>query len=196
MTNNHNIKYLFEPRSIAIVGASANKGKIGYAVVSNILTSKYPGRIYPINPHGGEILGLPIYKTINDVPNDVDLVCITIPAKMVFDAVKNCADKGFKYAAIITSGFSEIGNLEEEHKIAEYATARGMRIVGPNMFGIYSSMAPVNATFGPADIAEGNVAVITQSGALGIALIGKTKAENIGLSTIVSVAMSRSEVLA
>jgi acetyl coenzyme A synthetase (ADP forming)-like protein len=187
MTNNHNIKYLFEPRSIAIVGASAHKGKIGYAVISNIITSNYQGKVYPINPQGGEVLGLPMYKTINDLPNDIDLVCIAIPAKLVFDAVKNCADKGFKFAAIISSGFSEIGNLEEENNIVQYATARGLRIVGPNMFGIYSSMAPVNATFGPADIAKGNVAVITQSGALGIALIGKTKAENIGLSTIVSV---------
>lgn len=181
------IKYLFEPRSIAILGASRNNKKLGYKVVENIVTSGYKGKIYPINPSGGEVLGHPIYKDIADVEDEIDVATIVIPAAYTFEAVKSCAHKGVKHAIIISSGFSEIGNVEEEKKIAAYAAQYGMRILGPNVIGVYSSMAPINATFGPSDISAGSVAIITQSGALGVAMIGKTKVENIGLSAIVSV---------
>jgi acetyl coenzyme A synthetase (ADP forming)-like protein len=183
----NDIKYLFEPGSVAVLGASKNNQKLGYKVVQNIVSSGFKGRVYPINPSGGEVLGYPIYKDIADVEEDIDIACIVIPAAHTFEAVKSCADKGVKYSVIITSGFSEVGNVEEEKKIARYAAEHGMRLLGPNVIGIYSSMAPINATFGPSDITSGNVAIITQSGALGIAMIGKTKVENIGLSTIVSV---------
>lgn len=181
------IKYLFEPRSIAILGASRNNQKLGYKVVENIATSGYGGKVYPINPGGGEVLGYPIYKEIDDVKEEIDVAVIVIPAAGTFEAVKSCAHKRVKYAIIITSGFSEIGNVEEEKKIAGYAAQYGMRILGPNVIGVYSSMAPINATFGPSDITPGSVAIITQSGALGVAMIGKTEVENIGLSAIVSV---------
>jgi acetate---CoA ligase (ADP-forming) len=181
------IKYLFEPRSVAVVGASAKSGKLGNSVVRNLIYSKYKGKIFPINPSGGEILELQAYKDVADVPGEIDLAVIVVPASAAFEAVKGCADKGVKFAAIITSGFSEIGNVEEEKQMVGYARAHGMRIVGPNMMGIYSSAAAMNATFGPAEITQGNVSIITQSGALGIAMIGKTKLENIGLSSIISV---------
>ncbi|MBN1376653.1 MAG: acetate--CoA ligase family protein [Dehalococcoidia bacterium] len=182
-----NIKYLFEPRSVAVLGASSKAGKLGNTIVSNLIFSKYKGKIYPVNPSGGEILGLAAYTDVSEVPGEIDLAVIVIPANAAYDAVKACADKGVKFAAIITSGFAEIGNIEEEHRIVNYALDHGTRVIGPNMMGIYSSAARMNATFGPGDIASGNVAIITQSGALGIAMIGKTKVENIGLSAIVSV---------
>jgi acetyltransferase len=181
------MKYLFEPRSVAIIGASHHKNKIGYRITENIVHSKYPGKIYPVNPKGGKVLGLPVYRSLDEIDDQIDLVCIAIPAKCTFDAVKDCARKRTKFLVIITSGFSEIGNIEEERKIATYAHEHGMRILGPNIFGIYSSMAPINATFGPKEVEAGNVAIITQSGALGIAMFGKTKTENIGLSATVSV---------
>ena len=181
------IKYLFEPRSVAVVGASSNAGKLGHTVVSNLVSSGYHGKIYPVNPAGGEILGIPVYRDISSISGEIDLAVIVIPAAAVFDAVKGCADKGARFTAIISSGFSEIGHAEEEKRIINYARQHDMRVLGPNIIGIYSSAAPMNATFGPGGIPAGNVAIVTQSGALGVAMIGKAKVENIGLSAIVSV---------
>jgi acetate---CoA ligase (ADP-forming) len=181
------IKYLFEPRAIAVIGGSAEKGKIGYKIVENILGSGYKGKVYPINPKGGKVLGLKIYETLEQVPGEIDVGVIVIPAKFVFETVRACAAKGVKFLPIITSGFSEVGNIEEEHQMVAFAREHGMRILGPNIFGIYSAKAAMNATFGPKDILPGNVAILTQSGALGIAMIGKSAYEGIGLSSIVSI---------
>lgn len=182
------IKYLFEPRNVAIIGASTNPRKIGYKIIENILYSAYKGNIFPVNPQGGTIQGLKVYKTIIDIPDDnIDLVTICIPAKYVLSTVKEAAKKKVKFLSIITSGFAEIGNLVEERELVEFANSNGMRILGPNIFGIYSAAASLNATFGSKGVTKGKVAIVTQSGALGIALIGKTEVEGIGLSAIVSV---------
>ena len=181
------IKYLFEPRSIAVLGASRDRSKIGYAVFNNVRSGGYQGRIYPINPVGGDIEGTPVCRNILDIGEEVDLACITIPAKFVPDAVRQCAARGVKHCVIITSGFSEIGNFEEEKRIVSDARAGGMRILGPNVFGIYSSQACLNATFVSGDIPKGHLAMITQSGALGLTLVGQASVENIGLSALVSV---------
>jgi acetate---CoA ligase (ADP-forming) len=199
MSKKPDIKYLFEPRSVAVIGASHEPAKIGFKVLENIIKGGFKGRIYPINPKGGEIMGLKVYKSINEVPGEIDIADICIPAKYVFDSVKECADAGVKFAPIITSGFSEIGNIEEEKKIVRYAKSRGMRVLGPNIFGVYSSVCSLNATFGPDRILPGGVAIITQSGALGLSMIGKTAVESMGLSAIVSVGnkadVSESELL-
>jgi len=187
VNNKPNIKYLFEPRSVAIIGASQNKNKIGYQIIENIKYSQYPGKVFPINPKGGKIFDFQIYKSLQEIDDQIDLACIVIPAKFVFDTVKECALKKVKFLVIITSGFSEIGNTKEERKIVNYAQKYGMRILGPNIFGIYSSLAPINASFGPRKVTPGNVALVTQSGAIGVAMFGKTKSENIGLSTVISV---------
>jgi Acyl-CoA synthetase (NDP forming) len=155
--------------------------------VQNIIAGGYKGNIYPVNPKGGKLFGLKVYSSIENVDGNVDIAIITVPAKSVFESIKCCANKGVKFAVIISSGFSEIGNTSEEKKIVSYARNHGMRILGPNIFGLYSSPVLLNATFGPKDIKPGNVSVISQSGAIGIAMIGKTKAENFGLSVIVSV---------
>ena len=187
MHNNPEIKYLFEPRGVAIVGASRDENKIGHKFVRNISASGYKGGVYPINPEGGEILGYKVYKSVKDVDGIIDIACIIIPAKLVFNSIKECAEKGVKFAVIIAAGFSEVGNTAEEKKIVAYAREHGMRILGPNIFGIYSAASALNATFGPENVRPGNVAVITQSGAIGIGMMGKTVTENIGLSSIVSV---------
>ncbi|NLE94755.1 MAG: CoA-binding protein, partial [Dehalococcoidia bacterium] len=185
--NESSMKYLFEPRGVAIIGASQTPGKIGYKVVENIVVGGYKGRIYPINPRGGEILGLPVYKKMEDIEGPVDVAMVVVPAEIAYNAIEECAKKEVKFAIIITSGFSEVGNVAEERKIARFAREHGVRIVGPNVFGIYSAASSLNATFGPADVKSGNVAIITQSGAIGIAMIGKTKVEGIGLSAMISV---------
>jgi acetyltransferase len=181
------LKFLFEPRSIAVIGASQDPGKIGYKVLENIIQGDYHGQVYPVNPRGGELLGRPVAKNLGDIQDPVDLACIAIPAPSVFTAVRQCAQQGVKLAFVITSGFSEIGNNDEENKIASYAREHGIRILGPNIFGVYSAAASLNATFGTRDVIPGNVAIITQSGALGAAMIGRTSVQNIGLSAMVSV---------
>lgn len=181
------MKYLFEPGSIAVIGASHDKGKIGYKIVENIFSGGYRGHVYPVNPVGGKILGAHVFESLEFIEDTVDVACIIVPARQVFDAIRSCGQKGVKFSMIISSGFSEVGNIEEEKKIVSCARAHGMRVLGPNMFGIYSAAASLNATFGPKDINPGEVAIITQSGALGLSMIGKTAVENIGLSTIVSV---------
>ncbi|MCK4600474.1 acetate--CoA ligase family protein [Candidatus Bipolaricaulota bacterium] len=187
MEKKTNIEYLFKPRSVAVIGASQNKAKIGYRIVENIVSHGYQGAIYPVNPKGGNVLGNKIYPELSQIPGEVDLAVIAIPARFVFDAVKDCAEKGVKHLVIITSGFSEVGNTKEENKIVQFAREHGMRVLGPNIFGIYSSAVSLDATFGPGGILPGHVAIVTQSGALGIAMIGKTTAELLGLSALVSV---------
>jgi len=187
MKTKTDIEYLFEPRAVAVIGASQDKAKIGYRIVENIVQSGYEGDLYPVNPKGGNTLGKMVYPDLSQIEGDVDLAVISIPARFVFDAVKSCANKGVKHLVIITSGFSEVGNTEEEKRIVRYARAHGMRVLGPNVFGIYSSAVSLDATFGTGGILPGHVAIVTQSGALGIAMIGKTAAESLGLSALVSV---------
>ena len=185
--NEPDIKYLLDPRSIAVIGASQDQKKIGYKILNNILSGGYPGRVFPVNPRGGEILGLRGYRDVHEIEGEIDVASIVVPAPLVFDAVKRCGEKGVKFVSIISSGFSEVGNREEENRIVACAREHGMRVLGPNIFGVFSAPSSLNATFGPQNIRPGNIAIITQSGALGIAMIGKTKVENMGLSAIVSV---------
>jgi acetyltransferase len=182
-----NMNLLFEPRSVAVIGASAKPGKIGFSVVRNIKQGGFKGKIYPINPQGGEILGNKVYASVSEIGEEIDVASIIVPAKLAFDAVKECADKGVKHVQIITSGFSEIGEVELEHRIVNYAKSKGTRILGPNIFGVFSASSNFNSTFSATDIVRGHVAILTQSGALGIAMIGKTAVANIGLSAIVSI---------
>lgn len=187
ITAKSDIHYLFEPRSIAIIGASSVPTKIGYKILQNIVDVGYQGKIYPVNPKGGTILGYPVYPSVEAIDGEIDVAVLAIPARWVYDTVVACGKKKVKHLSIISSGFSEVGNVEEEQKIVTYAREHGMRILGPNIFGHYSAKVSLNATFGPRDIHPGNVAIITQSGALGIAMIGKTAVQNIGLSAIISV---------
>ena len=134
------LKYLFNPRHVAVVGASHKEGKIGHTVLKNIVESGYKGKIYPINPKGGEILGIKVHESVSSIDGEIDLALIVVPASIAVSAVEECAKKGVKFAVVITSGFSEIGNIEAEKEMVEKARANGMRILGPNVFGIYLSL--------------------------------------------------------
>ena len=134
---NEKIKYLFEPSSVAIIGASQDENKIGYKIVRNITNGGFKGKIFPVNPRGGELLGNKIYTRIEDIESQIDIASIVVPADRVLDAVKSCVKKNVKHAMIITSGFSETGNTELEMNIVKTAHDGGMRILGPNIFGIY-----------------------------------------------------------
>jgi acetyltransferase len=182
----NDIKYLFEPRAFAVIGASNDTSKLGHSITRNLINGGYAGKIYPVNPNGGDILGIKVYKNIKDIDGEIDSATLVIPAGLCAGAVRECAGKGVKYLQIITSGFSESGNHREEAEIVEIAKSAGMRLLGPNIFGVYSAASSMNSTFSATDILKGNVAILTQSGALGIAMIGRTAVDNIGLSAIVS----------
>ena len=184
--SSQDIKRLFEPESVAVIGASGTPGKIGFSVVRNIKESGYTGKVYPINPKADTILDYKAYESITKVDGPIDLTVICVPAKMTLDSVKEAVDKGTKYISIITSGFGEIGDYETENAIVDYAKKGGARVLGPNIFGVFSAHGKCNSTFSASKILPGNVAILTQSGALGIAMIGKTAANNLGLSVMVS----------
>ncbi len=185
--SSNGLKYLFYPRSVAIIGASRSPGKIGHEILRNIIGFGYDGKIFPVNPHADEILGYKAYPSIVDVPDEVDLAVISVPARIVPKVLEDCGRKGVKVVVIISSGFSEVGNVEAERKVVEIARKYGMRILGPNVFGVLYTPSKLNATFGPMKVRKGNIAFISQSGALGIALMGWTFLERIGLSAVVSV---------
>ncbi|MBN1664735.1 MAG: acetate--CoA ligase family protein [Deltaproteobacteria bacterium] len=186
MVKRPSIRHLFEPQSVAVIGASGDPKKLGYSIVRNIREGGYKGDVYPVNPRGEDILGLKTCRRVEDLPGAVDLATIVIPARDVVAAVRSCAAIGVKHAQIITSGFSETGNAEAEREMVRIARASGMRILGPNIFGLYSSTASLNATFSATGVNAGPVAILTQSGALGIAMIGRAAVDNMGLSSIVS----------
>ncbi|MPW39999.1 acetyl CoA synthetase [Thermococcus sp. 101 C5] len=187
------LEALFKPKSVAVIGASGTPGKIGYAIMKNLIDYGYEGKIYAVNVKGGEIeisgRKFPVYKSILDVPDEVDMAVIVVPAKFVPQVVEECGKKGVKVLPIISSGFGELGEegKKVEQQLVETAHKYGMRILGPNIFGVVYTPAKLNATFGPTDVMPGKLALISQSGALGIALMGWTILEKVGLSAVVSV---------
>jgi acetyl coenzyme A synthetase (ADP forming)-like protein len=185
--NNDIMTGLFKPKSIAVVGASATPGKIGYTVLKNLIDSKYRGVIYPINPSGGEILGIKAYASVLDVPEAIDAAAITVPAKLVPQVVEECGKKGIKGLIIITSGFSEVGNHALEDQIVETAKSYGSRILGPNIVGILSNGDHMNASFAPFLPMAGKSTLISQSGALLIALDAASYTRKVGFDKLVSI---------
>jgi acetyl-CoA synthetase (ADP-forming) len=180
------LEKLFCPRSIAVIGASKNPKKIGYELVSNILSGGYEGRLYPVNPEGADVVGLKSFTSVKLVPGEVDLAVIAVPAVYVDDVLEECGQKGIKAAVVISSGFREVGNIEQEQKILDVAKKHGIRMLGPNVFGIFYAPSRLNATFGLSRVFPGSIAFITQSGALGIAMMGWTNLYRIGVSAVVS----------
>jgi len=177
---------LFCPKSVAIVGASKNPKKIGYELVSNILAGGYEGKLFPVNPEGADVMGLKSFTSVKLIPGDVDLAVIAVPAVYVADVIEDCGQKGIKSLIVISSGFKEVGNTELEDKILSIVRKYGMRMLGPNVFGLYYAPSRMNATFGLSRVFPGNIAFITQSGALGIAMMGWTNLYHIGVSAVIS----------
>ncbi|MEM4856239.1 MAG: CoA-binding protein, partial [Sulfolobales archaeon] len=181
------VSALFNPKSIAVVGASRTPGKIGYEIMANIIGYGYSGKLYPVNPVADEILGLKCYPKVSSIPGGVDMVVVSVPSKSVLEVVEDAGNAGAKVAVIISSGFKEVGNVALEEEVVRKARSYGMRVLGPNIFGVVYTPARLNASFGPRNVVPGGIAFITQSGALGIALMGMTIVERIGVSSIVSV---------
>jgi acetyl coenzyme A synthetase (ADP forming)-like protein len=178
---------LLRPKSIAVIGASTQPGKIGYTVLKNLIESGYKGRIYPINPTAKEILGLRAYPSILDVPDGVEAAAVVVPAKIVPEVVDECGRKGVKGLIVITSGFSETGNRDLENQIVEIAHSYGVRILGPNIVGTMSNSDNMNASFAPFLPLPGKASLVSQSGALLIAIDAATYTRRVGFDKMISI---------
>lgn len=178
---------MLRPKSVAVVGASATPGKIGYTVIDNLLKGGYKGKIYPINPTCSEILGLKAYPEIEQVPGDIDSAIITVPAKVMAEVTEECGRKGVKGLIVITSGFSESGRKDLEDQMLEIAARYGMRILGPNIVGSLSNSDKFNGSFAPGLPLPGKASLVTQSGALLIALDMATYTRKVGFDKLISI---------
>ncbi|MGD0159313.1 MAG: CoA-binding protein [Candidatus Bathyarchaeia archaeon] len=160
---------IFNPKSIAIIGASAESKKLGNRILSNLINRKFPGKLFPINPHIREIMSFRAYSRVAEVPDKIDLAVIVVPALAVLQAMKECVEKEIKGAVVITSGFAETGakGRELQEKMAEIAEKGGLRFVGPNCEGIFNASANLDLTFAPKSPKKGGISFISQSGAIG-----------------------------
>lgn len=187
MGNINNLDAIFKPGSVALVGASATAGKLGYDVLYNLINAGFSGPIYPINPKIDQILGLTVYKSVKDIPTPPDLAVILIPAKAVSGAIQQCGEAGIKAAVVITGGFAEAG--EEGGKLQEEltSTARkyGVRVVGPNCQGVNNPHHNLCASW-PLLTQKGRMAFISQSGTVGAALMDWASEDKLGVSVFVS----------
>ncbi|WIX76365.1 acetate--CoA ligase family protein [Amycolatopsis carbonis] len=178
---------IMKPAAIAVIGASAEAGKIGNSVMKNLVNGGYAGEIYPINPKASEILDRKAYASISDVPGDVDVAVFAIPAKFVPAALEEVGKKGAAGAILIPSGFGETGNIELQDEVVAIARKHGVRILGPNIYGYYYTPENLSATFcTPYDV-KGGVALSSQSGGIGMAILGFSRSAGMGVSSIVGV---------
>jgi acetyl coenzyme A synthetase (ADP forming)-like protein len=176
---------MMRPKAVAVIGASAEDGKIGNSVMKNLINGGYAGEIYPINPKADEILGRKAYKNIGDVPGDVDVAVFTVPAKFVPQALREVGEKNIPAAVLIPSGFAETGNHELQDEIVKIAREGGVRLLGPNIYGYYYTPQDLCATFcTPYDV-KGGVALTSQSGGIGMAILGFSRTSKMGVSAIV-----------
>jgi acetyl coenzyme A synthetase (ADP forming)-like protein len=178
---------IMKPRAIAVIGASNEDGKIGNSVMKNLTNGGYQGEIYPINPKADEVLGIKAYKSIGDVDADVDVAVFAVPAKFVSGALEEAGKKGVAGGILIPSGFAETGNQDLQDEVVAIARKSGVRLLGPNIYGYYYTPENLCATFcTPYDV-KGSVALSSQSGGIGMAILGFSRTTNMGVSAIVGV---------
>jgi acetyl coenzyme A synthetase (ADP forming)-like protein len=191
MTKAEQLKAIWTPRSVAVIGASAKPQSLGRAVFANLLFAGYSGCVYPVNTKARSVLGVRAYSRVTDVPDDIDLAVVLVPAGFVPQVLKDAGKKGVKGAIVISAGFREIGGegIELERQLEEIAQTYGMAIVGPNCFGAINTDPDVslNATFARNFPYRGKIAFISQSGAVGVGALEYAAAEKIGFSKFVSI---------
>jgi len=176
---------IMQPASVAVIGASDSAGKIGNSVMKNLIDGGYAGEIYPINPKSDEILGKKAFQSVKDIPGDVDVAIFAVPAKFCVQALEEVGKKGIAGAIMIPSGFAETGETELQAELVAVARKYNVRIMGPNIYGFYYTPASLCATFcTPYDV-RGRVALSSQSGGVGMSIIGFSRSTKMGVSAIV-----------
>jgi len=184
-----NMKALFEPESIAVIGAAREEGKLGNIILRNLISSEFEGSLYPVNPKADEILGMKCYHSVSEVPDTVDLIVVVVPNRFVPAVVEEAGEKGVKAAIIISAGFKEIGleGAELERKVGDLAKKYDMRVLGPNCLGLINRHHNMNATFTRNYPIEGRIAVTSQSGAICTSILDWASRTNVGFSKFISV---------
>ena len=176
---------IMKPDAVAVIGASPEDGKIGNSVMKNLINGGYQGAIYPIHPKVPEVLGRKAYKSVKDIEGPIDVAVFAIPAPLVAGALKECGEKKIPGAVLIPSGFAETGNVELQEQIVAVAREYNVRLMGPNIYGFYYTHKNLCATFcTPYDI-KGKAALSSQSGGVGMAIIGFSRSAKMGVSAIV-----------
>jgi acetate---CoA ligase (ADP-forming) len=183
------LEKFFNPDSVAIVGASQQKGKVGYEILTNLYKSKFPGKLFPVNHKSDTIEGLKCYPDLSSIGQVPDLVIIIVPAKVVPSIMEQCVQIGVKSVIIITAGFKEVGDEGKklEKQVAQIARRGNIRFIGPNCLGVISTYDKLNASFGGDLPIEGGTCYISQSGALLAAILDMAKNQGIGLSKLISI---------
>jgi acyl-CoA synthetase (NDP forming) len=176
---------IMRPDAVAVIGASAEPGKIGNSVMKNLINGGYKGAIYPIHPSADEILGIKAYKSVKDVPGVIDVAVFAIPAKIVAQALVEVGEKQIPGAVLIPSGFAETGNVAGQNELVEIGRKYGVRLMGPNIYGFYYTPKNLCATFCTAYDVKGKAALSSQSGGIGMAIIGFSRSAKMGVSAIV-----------
>ncbi len=176
---------IMKPDAVAVIGASAESGKIGNSVMKNLINGGYAGKIYPIHPKADEIEGIRVYRSVKDIPGDVDMAVFAIPAALVPGALIECGEKGIPGAVLIPSGFAETGNVEAQEEIKRIGEQYNVRLMGPNIYGFYYTHKNLCATFCTAYDVKGQVALSSQSGGIGMAIVGFSRSAGMGVSAIV-----------
>ncbi len=187
----NNLRFVFRPQSVAVIGASRRKGSIGQALFANILLNGYTGIVYPVNMKAKSVLGVRAYPSVLHIPDEVELAILVVPALAVPAVLAECGQKGIKGAIVISAGFKELGptGARLEKSVGEKARKYGISLVGPNCFGMINTDKRVrlNTTFGRVMPRHGNIAFVSQSGAVGIAALEYAKSEDVGLSKFISI---------
>lgn len=180
---------IFSPKNVAVIGASDRTGSVGRTVLWNLISNPFGGTVFPVNPKRSSVLGIKAYSSIQEVPEAVDLAVVVTPAPTVPAVIQECVDAGVKGAIIISAGFKEIGEegARLEQEILAIARSGGMRIIGPNCLGVMRPTTGLNATFAGSMARPGNVAFVSQSGALLTAILDWSFRENVGFSSFVSI---------
>jgi len=182
------LRNFFCPDSVAVIGAAREEEKVGHNILDNIINSGYKGKLFPVNPKADEIHGIKCYPSVLNVPGDIDLAIIVIPAQFVLQVLEECSKKNTKWSIIISAGFKETGieGAKRERQLIEKAKDYGIRILGPNCLGIIDTECPINATFSSNMPPRGKIGFISQSGALGTSILDWAKTNKIGFSKFVS----------
>ena len=183
------LNYIFAPKTVAVIGATENPGSVGRTVLWNLISNPFGGVVFPVNPKRPSILGIKAYPSISAVPEKVDLAVVVTQAQFVPDIIAECVEAGVKSAIIISAGFKELGapGEELERQILAHARRGRMRIIGPNCLGVMNPITGLNATFGGVMARPGNVAFISQSGALCTAVLDWSIREQVGFSAFISI---------
>ena len=183
------LRPFFEPRSVAVIGASKRRGSIGGELFRNVLAGDFAGAAYPVNRSGEPVAGVRAYRTIEEIPDPVDLAVITLPAAAVLDAAEAALRNAVRALVVISAGFAEVGSegVERQERLLALVRSHGARLIGPNCLGIAASGPSLNATFAARSAPAGNIGFSSQSGALGLALLEAAESRGLGLSAFVSI---------